>query len=852
MMKKSMTYLWMLLAVASVHAETILPDEALSIATRFAQGAAKASGLRSAADVVSLVEQVYASDGYYAFNVGTDDGFVLVATDDAARSTVLGYADAGHFNYDELSDDARWWLGLYDEQVKTAGEAAAQAAARRGGQGMANVGPSATLPYPNRGTVVVAPLLTTTWEQSGAFSTYCNDAVLAGIDSENAPCGCLALAAAQIMNYYEWPAQGTGSNSYSYTYGNKTINVSGNFNHVYDWANMRDTYGYRKDGVYYNFYYSEKDNTYYYSSKQPLDVTPAQEEAVAVLLRDVGIAFDMEYKQAGSGAVAYDAVVALCTNFGYKKSMALHQRTPYSTRQWEDMLRAELDAHRPVLYGGAKESGAGHAFVCDGYDDAGYFHFNWGWRGKADGYFLTSALNPNTSDLGAAGEAYVNSQNIITGIEPCVGEDYSGPRSLQVYATNLEIADTKNISYKVHVSLLSAEDIKFYLCLENVVTGSCTYQETTKHDFTTKEAAHWTFTYSGYNSMSVGDGIYRLYPAYGRKSANYAKAKMGIEEGSAPAMMIQVARGKKSFISQSVDENTRFCCTANNTALLLPDRYEGSVEVPATVTIEDTELPVTEVAYGAFADSYALDDVTLHRNLDLSKAKVPNETAVTLDIVDGDRLDWTDNAASYDRIRYTRRFADYGTLVLPFDVSAETLAEAGLKVYALSESGLTFDEAESIVAGTPYFYVDETYDGQDIAKTLETADVTVAADVTAGMTESDGWRMTGTFNKFYETGDWGDEPPYYGLGNDYQLKGATRSITVWPYRAYFTIKDGAAIQAITLRSNDGSTSVISLSGSDGSANANANADDVYDLQGRKVTNPSAGLYIVNGKKVFLQ
>ena len=840
--KSLSAFLLLTTSITIVQADSIGPAEALSIATRFAQRGAKASGLRGATDVASFVEQVYASDGYYAFNVGTDDGFVLVAADDAARSTVLGYADTGHFNYDELPDDARWWLALYDDQVKAVSEVVTQAAARRGGDDAVSSGPAATLPYPNRGAIVVAPLLTTTWEQSGIFNTYCDDAVQAGVDTENAPCGCLALAAAQIMNYYEWPVQGTGSNSYSYTYGNKTISVSGSFAHTYDWDHMRDTYGYNG----YNFYYSEKDNKYYYSSKQPLGVTAEEEEAVAVLVRDLGIAFNMEYKQSGSGAVARRAAVALSTNFGYSRSMAIHDRAIYSTRQWDDMLRAELDSDRPVLYGGSKESGTGHAFVCDGYDDAGYFHFNWGWRGRGNGYFLTSALNPNLSDLGAAGEAYCASQNVITGIEPCRGEQPAGHRPLEAWVTSLTSSDGRNFDYNTKVSTLEGETLQYYLFFENVLTGSKSYKKIGGK----KLGADALYTPNGSISFvpSIDDGLYRVYPTYSREGDDDTRIRFSTLDGGTPSLMVRIAGNQRSVVDQIVSDGVHCCPTADGKAMLLPDKYEAGVEVPAIVTIEGATLPVTEVAYGAFADSYALDDVTLHRNLNLSKAKVPDGTAVTLDIVDGDRLDWTDNAASYDRVRYTRRFADYGTLVLPFGISAEALAEAGLKVYALSESGLTFDEAESIVAGTPYFYVDETYDGQDIAKTLEAEDITVAAAAAAGMSESDGWRMTGTYTKFYETGDWDDEPVYYGLGDDYQLNGATRSITVWPYRAYFTIRDDAADRTITLRSDDGTTSVVSLTASDGSADASV----VYDLQGRKVTNPSAGLYIVNGVKRVLK
>ena len=32
----------------------------------------------------------------------------------------------------------------------------------------------------------------------------------------------------------------------------------------------------------------------------------------------------------------------------------------------------------------------------------------------------------------------------------------------------------------------------------------------------------------------------------------------------------------------------------------------------------------------------------------------------------------------------------------------------------------------------------------------------------------------------------------------------------------------------------------------------AESTDIYDLQGRKVKNPSKGIYIINGKKVFVE
>ena len=53
-----------------------------------------------------------------------------------------------------------------------------------------------------------------------------------------------------------------------------------------------------------------------------------------------------------------------------------------------------LDELLPLYYSGSDESGAGgHAFVCDGYDENDYFHFNWGWSGRDNAWCPIGALN---------------------------------------------------------------------------------------------------------------------------------------------------------------------------------------------------------------------------------------------------------------------------------------------------------------------------------------------------------------------------------------------------------------------------------------------------------------------------
>ena len=52
----------------------------------------------------------------------------------------------------------------------------------------------------------------------------------------------------------------------------------------------------------------------------------------------------------------------------------------------------------------------GHAFVCDGYDDRDYFHFNWGWGGNNNSYFSIDDMTPGSHN-------YNNNQGAIFGIK---------------------------------------------------------------------------------------------------------------------------------------------------------------------------------------------------------------------------------------------------------------------------------------------------------------------------------------------------------------------------------------------------------------------------------------------------
>lgn len=62
---------------------------------------------------------------------------------------------------------------------------------------------------------------------------------------------------------------------------------------------------------------------------------------------------------------------------------------------WDSLLVAHLDRKMPLYYAGWSVPNVnGHAFVCDGYQGTGYYHFNFGWGGSYNGYYYTQNLTP--------------------------------------------------------------------------------------------------------------------------------------------------------------------------------------------------------------------------------------------------------------------------------------------------------------------------------------------------------------------------------------------------------------------------------------------------------------------------
>ena len=120
-------------------------------------------------------------ESYYVFNVGEDNGYILVSGDDRTPA-ILGYADKGNFDANSIPANMKAWLQNYEDQldVLSKSEKGAVAAASE--------------------HQAIRPLIASTWNQGEPYNNMCP------MDGEQRSLtGCVATVMAQIINYWQYP-----------------------------------------------------------------------------------------------------------------------------------------------------------------------------------------------------------------------------------------------------------------------------------------------------------------------------------------------------------------------------------------------------------------------------------------------------------------------------------------------------------------------------------------------------------------------------------------------------------------------------------------------------------------------
>ena len=312
---------------------------------------------------------------FYIFNIDNNKGFIIISADDGAYP-VLGYSLQGRYNQKNIPAAFSSLLNNYKEQITFI---------KNNNLSGTSIIDSLWENYSSKNFVSskyisnVTPLINTHWGQG----CYYNDSCPAQINVPpnycgHVPTGCVATAMAQIMKFHLNPIQGTGSFSYNNApYGTLSANFGAS---TYNWSNM------------------------------PNSISFANAD-IAQLMYHCGVAVHTNYA-AGSGATATNAKNALINYFNYAATAQLASKGNYSNNSWENLLRNELDSARPIFYSGFDPNGPNHAFICDGYQFSNHFHFNWGWDGQFDGYYLLSSLNPGTSNFTNSQEAIIRIKSL--------------------------------------------------------------------------------------------------------------------------------------------------------------------------------------------------------------------------------------------------------------------------------------------------------------------------------------------------------------------------------------------------------------------------------------------------------
>ncbi len=281
---------------------------------------------------------------------------------------------------------------------------------------------------------------------------------------------------------------------------------------------------------------------------------------------------------------------------------------------------------------------------------------------------------------------------------------------------------------------------------------------------------------------------------------------------------------------------------------------------------------VTSVGTNAF---YGNGSATYNFNSNIALGTSGISKDATLNLVLADKVDLAVNVNTFDKVTLNRTFAagSTGTLILPF----ATNAPVGFKLYTIESYNnkvLTFkDNGNSVAANTPYIYKNDS----------KTSWTPTANNVTLGNFEdvyeysADDWTMCGVYQSTTEYNKASAEASTLWVyttsegkdSNDFgKFKNYANSVTVSPYRVFFkgvpynevfnssnTVNSYAPERSLSVEfvDMDGTTSITEIIiDKDGNITSAAEDGVCYDLSGRRVENPTSGIYIVNGKKVFVK
>ena len=473
----------------------------------------------NAAQQEPVLPLCYSSRQLYAFT-RSDGGFIL-SSSSPSLPPVLGYSDPSRTFGQALRTQAfATWIQAAESHIQQF-----LSDEQDGQNRLSPVNTMGPIHRPAGTKTRVSPLTRDLWHQYKPFNTLCP------ITGQGDTCvtGCVATAMAQVMNYWKYPDRGKGTHTYTDTKGcGQTLSADFE-SHCYDWSQILDSY--------YEPY------------------TDRQAQAVATLLSDCGIAVDMQYGAGSSGARSIRQCQALVRHFQYDEGVQMYYRSFFSQQEWDSLMFTELSLGRPIIVS-AYSPTLGHSLTCDGYDEQGLFHLNFGNpEGDANGYYYFTWLTPHQptwydSDSPEGGLNLL--QSITIGVQPA--RPGSPPRHFYGFShiiplgpDSIVVCNLANLGWNEHNGTVG-------IALKPAAAPEATAADTTVllyrygRKFLLEEITDTSYTDTLRLTWPAdrNEGDYRICPVF---EENGLLKEARTQQGTPNYLMVHTAKGKHTLMS---------------------------------------------------------------------------------------------------------------------------------------------------------------------------------------------------------------------------------------------------------------------------------------------------------------
>ena len=662
-MKRLVLLLLSAMMTMMMMAGNVTTEQARQLATQFMTNHLTKVGPAHRANKPIQLSMPIEVEGLHLFNLEDGNGFVIVSNDDRTDA-ILGYSDEATLNPENMPDNMRAWLHGYADQIKWMDEHGITAkASRRAGV-----------------KTDIAPLMVTKWNQGTPYNNLVNTTDY--FTYTGAVTGCVATAMAQVM-YYTSIKAGVNSSvtlkatdEYTTSYG-KTIPVvpAGT---VLNWNKMLPEY---TAGSY----------------------TDEEATAVATLMRACGASVQMDYANSASGgssAFAGDVPAALITYFGYKNTTQYVDRSSYTYANWIDMLYHELSVGRPVFYSG-QSTGGGHAFVCDGYEYEDYFHINWGWGGKSDGYFKLSALDPDEQGIGGSSstDGYHIGQGAIVGIqlESGTGTIESNPSTIDltlnsVTASKTSMTTDETIKITFNITNNSASDydgeIGIYVIDYKLLNGEmflipaggtkdCVVEFSPNFTGTADITAYKpngtggysTINYTKKTTVTITAGSTPPPPSSSTSDLNLTASIKSIENSNA---------GKTEVYGNAINNNIKAVITISNPSTDYNFKGYFRIYLRSDYSWNSNTAYITIPANGSYDFEFNASDLVLNRTYHFTTCYVRTGSDFTAEVNVGGNFNFLPGVFAYSADGTKSVTKATGTYVVPEGVLSVDLSGSGI------------------------------------------------------------------------------------------------------------------------------------------------------------------------------